>query len=83
MLLQDILDFDSESKRLEKELTKLEKEFGVTKKKLANEDFLQRAPAEVIEKEREKATRLREKMEKIRALHDKMKSLRDSAELKE
>ncbi len=83
VLLQDILDFDSESKRLEKELTKLEKEFGVTKKKLANEDFLQRAPAEVIEKEREKATRLREKMEKIRALHDKMKSLRDSAELKE
>jgi len=83
VLLQDILDFDSESKRLEKELTKLEKEFGVTKKKLANEDFLQRAPAEVIEKEREKATRLREKMEKIRALHDKMKSLRDSAGLKE
>lgn len=83
VLLQDVLDFDSESKRLEKELTKLEKEFGYTKKKLANEDFLRRAPAEVIEKEREKGTRLREKRDKLKVLHEKLKVLRDSATVKE
>ena len=83
VLLQDVLDFDSESKRLEKELAKLEKEFGYTKKKLANEDFLRRAPADVIEKEREKGTRLREKLEKVKVLYEKIKVLRDSAALKE
>lgn len=40
VILKDILDFDSEARRLEKELSRLEKEFGVTQKKLLNEDFL-------------------------------------------
>ena len=79
VLLEDVLDFDSESKRLEKELAKLEKEFGFTQKKLSNEDFLKKAPADVIENEREKGTRLREKLEKLRHQYDKIKILRDSA----
>lgn len=83
VLLKDVLDFDSESKRLEKELAKLEKEFGYTQKKLSNEDFLGRAPADVIEKEREKGTRLRAKLEKLRHQYEKMKTLRDSAAAKE
>jgi valyl-tRNA synthetase len=83
VLLEDVLDFDSESKRLEKELAKLEKEFGYTQKKLSNEDFLKRAPADVIEKEREKGTRLREKLEKLRRQHDKIKTLQDRAAVKE
>jgi valyl-tRNA synthetase len=83
VLLKDVLDFDSESKRLEKELAKLEKEFGYTQKKLSNEDFLGRAPADVIEKEREKGTRLRVKLEKLRHQYEKMKTLRDSVAAKE
>ena len=54
VLLKDILDFESESRRLQKELSKLEKEFSLTQKKLSNEDFLGQAPQDVIEKEREK-----------------------------
>ncbi len=83
VLLEDVLDFDSESARLEKELAKLEKESGTTQKKLSNEDFLKRAPADVIEKEREKGARLREKLEKLRRQHDKIKTFRDRAVVKE
>jgi len=79
VLLKDILDFDSESKRLEKELSKLEKEYGITYKKLTNEDFLQRAPSEVIEKERDKGTRLGEKLEKLRHHYERINTLREGA----
>lgn len=65
VVLKDILDFESESKRLRKELAKLEREFGITRMKLSNEDFLGKAPPEVIEKEREKSGRLGEKIEKL------------------
>ncbi len=65
VILKDILDFESESNRLQKELAKLEKEFGLTSRKLSNDDFLQRAPHEIIEKEREKNVRLGEKIEKL------------------
>lgn len=70
VLLKDILDFDSEANRLGKEIAKIEKELIVTQKKLFNEDFLQKAPEAVVEKEKEKASRLGEKLEKLR-LHNK------------
>ena len=79
VLLQDILDFDNESKRLGKELGKLEKEFNLVHRKLSNEDFLGKAPLEVIEKEREKETRLGEKVTKFRRHLEMINALRDSA----
>lgn len=79
VVLKDILDFDSEAKRLQKEISKLEKEWSITQKKLSNEDFLGRAPAEVIEKEREKGARLGEKMEKLKHHLQVMNQLRESA----
>ena len=79
VILQDILDFDNESKRLGKELGKLEKEFNLVHRKLSNEDFLGKAPLEVIEKEREKETRLGEKVTKFRRHLEVINALRDSA----
>ncbi len=79
VLLEDVLDFDSEAKRLEKEIGKLEKELSVTNKKLANEDFLTRAPAHVVEKEREKAERLGQKLEKLRSHRQRIESLKAGA----
>jgi valyl-tRNA synthetase len=79
VVLEDVLDFESESRRLEKELTKMEKELSFTKKKLSNEDFLQKAPASVIESEREKGGRLGEKLEKLRHQYEKIKALKQSA----
>jgi valyl-tRNA synthetase len=65
VVLKDILDFETEANRLQKELAKLEKEFGLTSRKLSNDDFLQKAPHEIIDKEREKNARLGEKIEKL------------------
>jgi valyl-tRNA synthetase len=79
VLLKDVLDFDAELKRLQKELSKLEKEYGLTQRKLSNEDFLGKAPPEVIEKEREKGSRLGEKMEKLRNQQQRVESLRNSS----
>ena len=79
IVLKDILDFESETKRLEKEIVKIEKELGNTNKKLSNEDFLQRAPDDVVEKEREKSARLGEKAEKLRNHYNIIKALRDNA----
>ncbi len=79
VLLKDILDFDSESSRLQKELTKLEKEYSFTLKKLSNEDFLQRAPSEVIERERDKGSRLGEKLEKLRSHYERIRTIQASA----
>jgi len=79
VILKDILDFENESNRLKKEISKLEKEFGNTQKKLTNEDFLQRAPVDVIEKEREKGVRLGEKIDKLRHHHQIVESLLKSA----
>ncbi|MGA2025594.1 MAG: valine--tRNA ligase [Syntrophobacteraceae bacterium] len=78
VVLKDILDFESESNRLQKELSKLEKEFGLTHRKLSNDDFLQKAPHEVIDKEREKNARLGEKMEKLNRRLEIMNGLRES-----
>ncbi|MGV8074332.1 MAG: valine--tRNA ligase [Syntrophobacteraceae bacterium] len=78
VLLRDILDFDSELQRLQKELVKVEKEFSLTQKKLSNEDFLGKAPPDVIEKEREKAARFGEKIEKLHHQYERIDSLRKS-----
>jgi valyl-tRNA synthetase len=82
VLLEGVLDFDSESRRLEKELTKMEKEFSFTHKKLSNEDFLNKAPASVIEGEREKGARLGEKLEKLRHQYEKINALKKNAALR-
>jgi len=63
--LAGVIDLDEEMKRLTKEINKVEKELGFARKKLANEDFLARAPQEVVDKEREKATNFETKLQKL------------------
>ncbi len=52
--------------RLEKERKELEKYIAALEKKLSNEEFLRKAPSEVINKEREKLKQAREKLNKIK-----------------
>jgi valyl-tRNA synthetase len=79
VILKDILDFDDESTRLKKEIAKIEKEFTTTQRKLSNEDFLGKAPPDVIVKEREKSARLGEKIDKLGRRLDIINSLKASA----
>lgn len=73
--LKGVIQFEEEQKRLEKELEKVRKERTQIDKKLSNEDFLQKAPAEVVGKEKEKLKALAEKAEKLESHLTRIKGL--------
>lgn len=56
--LEGLIDFDKEIERLEKELTKWTKEVERVQKKLSNQGFVSKAPAAVVEEEKQKRSRL-------------------------
>ena len=61
MPLADIIDFEAEKKRLGTELEKVNGEIARLEGKLSNESFTSRAPAAVVDAEREKLARYIEK----------------------
>jgi len=68
--LEGIIDLDVERARLDKEIGKLDGEIGGIDKKLGNEQFVAKAPEEVIEEQRqrrEEAVARREKMKQALA----------------
>ena len=65
VLLKGLLDFAEERKRLRKEITKLEKDIGISNKKLSNKGFLEKAPAEIVVEVKEKVNALSLKLEKL------------------
>jgi valyl-tRNA synthetase len=73
--LKGHVDFDRETKRLVRELEKVKKESTTVQNKLANPDFLKKAPAEVVEKERIKLEGLMGKKAKIEAGLERIKGL--------
>jgi valyl-tRNA synthetase len=70
--LAGLVDLDEERARLTKEIAKKQKQLGGLDKKLANENFLQRAPAEVVAKERLRQAELRDSLAKQQALLDRL-----------
>ena len=71
--LEGIIDFAKEAGRLEKEINKLTKELSAVSNKLSNENFLNKAPADVVEKVKEKNMALLEKQQKLQANLQKIK----------
>jgi valyl-tRNA synthetase len=65
--LEGVVDFEEEKKRIQKELKKIEKDLIVLNKKLSNQNFVDKAPPEVIEKDRGRQKNLREKQLKLLA----------------
>ncbi len=63
--LEGVIDVDVEIARLNKEYKKAEKELMFIKKKLANEDFIMKAPKVVIEENRDKYDRNKIKLDAI------------------
>jgi valyl-tRNA synthetase len=66
---------EEEAKRLQKEILKLEKDIAFVGKKLSNEQFLARAPADVVEEEKAKASEYRTRREK---LEENLRKIRES-----
>ena len=65
--LEGVIDLAKETERLTKELAKIAKDMNSLLKKLNNEDFLAKAPAEVVEGVRDKHAALADKQQKIEA----------------
>ncbi len=59
--LAGLVDIEQEIARLKKELEETEQEIARARGKLANEGFVNKAPAEIVEKERQKLAALEEK----------------------
>lgn len=73
--LRGLVNVEEEEKRLLKEIAKIDKEIDMFSKKLENPSFVDRAPVEVVAKEREKLAEvtgkkqvLEDSLEKIRGL---------------
>ncbi|MHB1127731.1 MAG: valine--tRNA ligase [Bacillota bacterium] len=72
--LEGLIDFDKEIRRLDKELASVEKDLDAVERKLANPEFLGKAPQAVVDKERAKQAEftakqvaLRERLEFLRS----------------
>nr|MCU0886067.1 class I tRNA ligase family protein [Beijerinckiaceae bacterium] len=66
MPLAGLIDLGAERSRLTKELAKLDGEIGGVERKLANAEFIAKAPEEVIEENRERIAEARARQAKIR-----------------
>jgi valyl-tRNA synthetase len=63
--LEGLIDIAAEAQRVDRELHKVERELDRVSRKLNNADFLGRAPADVVTKERENQHTLQETLEKL------------------
>jgi valyl-tRNA synthetase len=64
--LRGIVDRAEVRKRLERDLAKLEKELTGVEGKLSRADFVDKAPLEIVDKERQRAAGLRERQQTLR-----------------
>ncbi|MBI5469500.1 MAG: class I tRNA ligase family protein, partial [Deltaproteobacteria bacterium] len=74
--LAELVDVDSETKRLTKELEKLSAEYEGVEKRLSNEAFVGKAPKEVVEKEKARLSLLLEKKTKIEEGLSRLRSMK-------
>jgi valyl-tRNA synthetase len=61
----DLVDYEKELARLNKEKASCEKDIEIITKKLSNEQFVAKAPAALVEKEKEKLENAKERMNRI------------------
>ena len=65
--LEGLVDLDQEKERMEKRMTEVSRLLKGINKKLLNNNFLERAPEPVIQKEKSNLNKLTEELEKINA----------------
>ncbi|MFC1820366.1 valine--tRNA ligase [Thermodesulfobacteriota bacterium] len=65
VLLKGLLDFEEEKRRLRKGIKKIRKDMEGADKKLSNKGFLDNAPADIVDKVRDKVESMRVKLGKL------------------
>ena len=73
--LKGLIDIDKEISRLTKELEKLRKGIAMTEGKLNNEKFVAKAPAEVVQAEREKLAAAQDKISSVESRIEQLRNL--------
>jgi valyl-tRNA synthetase len=63
--LEGLIDIDTERKKLEEEISRLKELLVGVDRKLANEDFLKKAPAQIVQKEKNKKEDYQKLIEKL------------------
>jgi valyl-tRNA synthetase len=63
--LEGVVDFEAEKQRLRKEIERARKEIAFLEGKLGRPEFVERAPAEVVERERERLAEQRQTEQKL------------------
>ena len=66
VLLEGLIDFEEEKKRIGKAINKIEKEMAASNKKLSNKGFLQKAPTEIVADVKTKFEDLSAKLSKLK-----------------
>jgi valyl-tRNA synthetase len=75
--LEGVVDFAAEAARLEKDIAKLDGEIGKLSSKLANPDFVAKAPEEVVEENRERLEEAEASKMKLAAALARLRNLVD------
>lgn len=73
--IADVVDLSQERQRLEKDLGKLDGEISKLDKKLSNESFVARAPAEVVEENRERLAEEKARRDKLAAALERIAAM--------
>ena len=71
--LQGLVDLEEEKRRMTKRISEIDRLLGGINSKLSNENFLKRAPENVIDKEKSNLEKLNEELEKITSNLDMLK----------
>jgi valyl-tRNA synthetase len=77
VILKGLIDFDEEKKRLKTEIQKIEKEIESSTVKLSNKGFLDKAPADIVEKVQMKVGAMKEKLDKLTKNLDFFEAIND------
>ncbi|MCY4263224.1 MAG: class I tRNA ligase family protein, partial [Candidatus Dadabacteria bacterium] len=75
MPVEDLLDLEKEISRLNRDLTKVSKDLEKTEGKLANREFISRAPMDVVEKERGKLKEFQSHKKKLEEILGKLSAV--------
>ncbi|WP_457622377.1 hypothetical protein [Persephonella sp.] len=73
------IDVDKEIERQEKILKDLERSISISEKKLSNENFVKKAPAHVVEKERKLYEELKQKAEKVKQIIESLREVTEAS----
>lgn len=73
--LEGLVDFEAEIAKLNKEMKKLEKDYGIFGGKLKNEKYLANAKPEIIEKDKAKFADIEEKLNKVKENIERLSGL--------